>query len=95
MNDIVHELDGLAIGMASPSLGRDTVSRAAREVEKLRRESDVLGDAIRRRDERIERLRNQVSRLQDVLTAVKHGAEYPDELGDMIDAAVSSGDGAS
>lgn len=36
MPDIVHDLRGLAIGMASPSLARDTVSRAADEIERLR-----------------------------------------------------------
>lgn len=33
--NLVHELDGLAIGMAANSLARDTVSSAAREIERL------------------------------------------------------------
>lgn len=46
MPDIVHELRGLAIGMASPSLGRDTVSRAADEIERLRKELDGYREAF-------------------------------------------------
>lgn len=42
MNDIVYELRGLAIGMASPSLARDTVYRAADEIERLRKEIERL-----------------------------------------------------
>lgn len=35
MTETVYELHGLAIGMASPSLARDTVTRAADEIERL------------------------------------------------------------
>jgi hypothetical protein len=42
MSDIVYKLDGLAIGMAAHSLGRDTVSEAAREIERLRAERDAI-----------------------------------------------------
>ena len=33
--DFVHDLDGLAIGMAVNSFGRETVSQAARHIERL------------------------------------------------------------
>lgn len=34
------------------------------------------------------RLLAENARLREVLRQVKHGAEYPDELGDIIDAAL-------
>lgn len=37
MRDLVYELDGLAIGMAANSTARDTVSSAAREIERLQK----------------------------------------------------------
>lgn len=42
MSDIVHELRGLAIGMAPASLARNTVTNAADEIERLR---DILVQA--------------------------------------------------
>lgn len=43
---------------------------------------DRLGVAIKR-----------IERLRSVLLECKHGAEYPDELGDKIDAAIRIADG--
>lgn len=40
--DLVYELDGLAIGMAANSVGRRTVSDAAREIERLTARSVVI-----------------------------------------------------
>ncbi len=37
-----------------------------------------------------ERLLTENAKLRAVLLECKHGAEYPDELGDMIDAALGT-----
>lgn len=56
MIDHVYELDGLAIGMAASSLGRNVVSSAAREIEKLRDE--------------IQQSRTEASRLRMIIRKI-------------------------
>lgn len=46
MRDHVHDLDGLAIGMAANGFGRETVSAAAREIERLRRIENERDDLL-------------------------------------------------
>lgn len=42
-----------------------------------------------------ERVRDAAPDLLAALLAVKHGAEYPDELGDIIDVAIAKAQGRS
>lgn len=43
---------------------------------------------LNERDHEIGSLKSEIERLRAALVQVKHGAEYPDELGDIINVAL-------
>ncbi len=84
--------------MTDPRLA-PLVERLATSCVALRENWVYTGDGQRVRlgvqADEMEEAAIRIADLLWVLEAVKHGAEYPDELGDLIDAAIAKASGAS